>query len=54
MENWSAHQLYQFARPGLGESKTAELIQYANKLREKNLPVIFSLNHLSRITSARF
>jgi len=54
MENWSAHQLYKFAKPGLGESKTRELVTYSNALRESGLPVIFSLNHLAQITGARY
>jgi len=54
MENWSAHQFNEFASPRLGESKASELVRYTNKLRQRNLPVIFSLNHLSQITSAKY
>ncbi|WP_319576552.1 reverse transcriptase family protein [uncultured Desulfobacter sp.] len=50
METWSAHLLFQEASKQL-DVDTAILVQrYANSLRNRRLPVIFSLGHLGRIT----
>lgn len=54
MENWSAHQLYNSAKPFLGNEKAQELVRYSNDLRDEGLPVIFSLNHLAKITGAPY
>jgi RNA-directed DNA polymerase len=50
MEFWSVHHLYQQAEQKLGSSLAHLLQAYATNLKSQNLPVIFSLGHLSRIT----
>lgn len=52
MERWSAHQLYTHAEPKLGSGTALCLKQYAEGLKTKGLPVIFSLLHLAHITGA--
>jgi RNA-directed DNA polymerase len=50
METWSAHHLYKKVEKELGNDTAFEIQKYANSLRKKGLPVIFSLGHLSNIT----
>lgn len=54
METWSTHHLFQKASAEIDVPTASEIQSYANKLRNKNLPVIFSLNHLSRITGVDY
>ena len=49
METRSAHHLFKQAEATPGAEKAQLLRQYAQKLIHANLPVIFSLRHLSRI-----
>lgn len=54
METWSTHHLYQQAA-AVHESDTAlEIRRYAQNLISKGHPVIFSLEHLSRITHVSY
>ncbi len=50
MEPWSAHLLYQEVSKKLDIDTALSIQQYTNSLRNKNLPVIFSLGHLAKIT----
>ena len=50
MENWSAHLLFQNASKKLDNDTAALLQRYANCLRSRGLPVVFSLGHLGKIT----
>ncbi|EPT0529495.1 hypothetical protein ACVNW6_000157 [Proteus mirabilis] len=54
MEIWSVHQLYQEAEASLGKESALNLRNYANNLKKRNLPVIFSLRHLSIITGVDY
>lgn len=54
MENWSAHHLYNEASKTLGSNKAGQLQQYAQSLRSKGLPVVFSLNHLAQICGVTY
>ncbi len=54
METWSVHHLYQKAESSLGEDKAISLQKYANQLIKKNLPVIFTLGHLSEIIDINY
>lgn len=49
METWPAHHLFKQTEAPPGAEKSLLLWQYAQKLMHANLPVIFSLRHLSRI-----
>jgi len=54
MESWSVHHLSEKAKKeGMGDNAMS-LCEYASQLREKNLPVIFTLRHLSIITSISY
>lgn len=50
MVSWSAHQLYLEAKSKIGTQQATNLRQYARVLQRKNLPVVFTLNHLAKIT----
>jgi len=50
MEPWSAHHLFKGASAALGADSAFDVQRYANRLRASNLPVIFSLGHLGKIT----
>lgn len=50
MDSWSVHHLFDRASKELGVEKAFNLQKYASNLRDKGLPVIFSLMHLSHIT----
>ena len=54
MEPWSAHHLYEKANTPLGEGAAQEITRYAMSLREKRLPVIFTLRHLAKITDTDY
>jgi len=54
METWSAHHLFQKTSSSLGVETALEIQQYVNQLRASNLPVIFSLGHLSKITQIEY
>ncbi len=54
MESWSVHLLYNKAIEKGMERESDSLRDYASQLREKNLPVIFSLGHLATITSISY
>jgi RNA-directed DNA polymerase len=54
MESWSVHRLYQTAETTLGIEHAQLLKAYAQKLINAELPVIFTLNHLSKITGADY
>lgn len=51
MESWTAHHLFEETRKRLGASAAEKILKYTVNLKSKKLPVIFSLNHLSRITN---
>lgn len=54
MENWSAHQLYCKAAEAHDPETADDLRLYSERLRDKGLPVIFSLRHLARITGTSY
>jgi len=54
MEDWSMHQLKEEAASRLGNDKAYELQEYASNLTAKKLPVIFTLNHLGKITGTDY
>lgn len=54
METWSAHQLFIEAESSLGETAARHLQAYSEELRAKNLPVIFSLRHLAKLSGVRY
>jgi RNA-directed DNA polymerase len=54
METWSVHQLYKEAKINLGEETASALQEYALNLMNSGFPVIFSLGHLSKITSSDY
>jgi len=54
METWSAHHLFEQADKTLGTPDAEGLRNYALALREKGLPVIFSLSHLAKITGVDY
>ena len=51
METWSAHQLYDLARETLDDAQAADIKSYFQRLSANGYPVIFSIGHLSHITS---
>lgn len=50
METWSAHHLFQEASKHLDDDAAASIQSYANNLKRKRLPVVFTLGHLGKIT----
>lgn len=50
MESWSIHSFYTEATKELGNEKALKLQHYAQSLMTSNLPVIFTLGHLAKIT----
>ncbi|NUE65819.1 reverse transcriptase family protein [Snodgrassella sp. ESL0253] len=54
METWSAHHLLQESIPILGNRSSQELTNYAISLQRRQLPVIFTLRHLSKITNVNY
>lgn len=51
MNSRSTHQIYSQAKKELGTDAATELKKIAKKLQTNNLPVLFSLKHLSIITN---
>ncbi len=54
MEVWSLHQLYTESVEKLGANKAKQLRKYSTNLKENNLPTIFTLNHLAKITGVTY
>ena len=54
MESWAAHHLFERVETKLGKPAAQEMRNYVLSLREKGLPVIFSLGHLARITDVDY
>lgn len=54
METWSVHHLFQDAELLRGSTTAYDLKQYAQKLMRANLPVIFTLKHLSLIAGVEY
>lgn len=54
MEIWSLHQLHNASVKKLGLSQANSLRQYSENLKENNLPTIFTLNHLAKITEVTY
>jgi len=54
METWSVHHLFEKAEETLGTAKATDLQRYAQHLRNEGLPVIFTLNHLAKITGVDY
>jgi len=54
VEDWSAHQVYEAASTSLNSSTADRLSAYVHTLHSANLPVIFSLRHLSRIVGVSY
>ena len=54
METWSVHHLFEKAEETLGTEKASDLQRYAQRLRNEGLPVIFTLNHLAKITGVDY
>lgn len=51
MENWSLHTLNQKLKEDFSGEQLNIWVEYARKLRNKNLPIIFNLKHLAKITN---
>lgn len=51
MENWSLHTLNQKLKEDFSGEQLDKWIKYARNLRKQNLPIIFNLKHLSKITN---
>lgn len=51
MENWSLHALNRQLQNNLPPKEAKKWFDYARNLRRQNLPVIFNLRHLSKITN---
>lgn len=54
METWSTHQLIQQGKDTLNSESLLSLRQYAQALKAKQLPVVFTLNHLAKITGVPY
>lgn len=54
METWSAHQLQQQASKKHDAATALSLRAYAENLRSKGLPVVFTLGHLGKITGVGY
>ena len=54
MEAWSVHHLFEKAEAQLGTETAGKLQSYAQRLINAKLPVIFSLEHLARITQSDY
>jgi RNA-directed DNA polymerase len=50
METWSTHLLFQESAKEHNKVSALDIQKYANNLRSINIPVLFSLGHLSKIT----
>jgi|SRR5690554_4293411 len=54
METWSTHQLMKQGKNKLEATQLSSLKSYAYTLKSKKLPVIFTLNHLAKITGVPY
>lgn len=54
MEVWTVHHLFQAAMPALGKPASDHLKAYAQRLIRANLPVIFTLRHLAKISAVEY
>lgn len=54
METWSVHHLYNDASGKLGSETASKLQNYASKLKNSGLPVVFTLKHLAKITDSDY
>ena len=54
METWSVHHLSQAVTSVLGKPAADHLKAYAQRLLRANLPVIFTLRHLAKITAVEY
>lgn len=54
MEAWSVHHLAQAATPVLGKPAAEHLKAYAQRLKRADLPVVFTLRHLSKIVGVDY
>lgn len=54
MEDWSMHLLSEKAEVQLGSEIASDLQKYAIRLSNNNLPVIFTLKHLCKITGVDY
>ena len=54
MEAWSTHQLIQQGKDALDTASLTSLRQYAQALKAQRLPVVFTLNHLAKITGVPY
>lgn len=54
MEKWPAHQLFKKATSKLSILSAQNLTKYCQELQNKNLPVIFTLRHLAKITDTNY
>lgn len=54
MEDWSAHHIWQAAQSNLDSEAAMALSRYARTLKSAQLPVVFSLKHLSAIVKVDY
>lgn len=54
MEAWSTHQLIQQGKDALDAASLTSLREYAQALKAQRLPVVFTLNHLAKITGVPY
>lgn len=54
MEAWSTHQLIQQGKDALDTASLTSLRQYAQALKAQRLPVVFTLNHVAKITGVPY
>lgn len=54
MEVWSLHQLHNESVEKLGVNAAISLRRYSENLKGSNLPTIFTLNHLAKITGVTY
>lgn len=54
MELWSVHHLFREAREKLGDEQAAHIQRYGVRLIRNNVPVVFSLGHLAKITGTDY
>lgn len=54
MEIWSVHQLFKKASSKLDAISAQNITKYCQELQNKELPVIFTLRHLAKITNTNY